>query len=99
MAQTKFNIEPANKLDKEATIKKAQEKDCRNFTFHIFAETNEILTLTGEFWEHPWAGKGKVGTLLCTGALRADGKTEIHIPIHFFRSKRLLEEDGPKIRN
>ena len=99
MAQTTFNnadIASINQIDKNAALKISLEKDSRAFTFHIQAETNEILTLTGDFWEHPWAGKGRVGTMLCTGAIRADGHTEILVPLHMFRTKILREEDGDK---
>ena len=97
MAQTKFDIISYNKIDNSTASRIALEKDSRVFSFHICAETNEILTLTGEFWERPWAGKGKVGTMLLTGALRADGQTEILVPIHFFRTKHLVEEAVIKI--
>ena len=99
MAQTKFNISdkpPINQIDKNAALRISLEKDSRAFSFHIPADTNEVLTLTGDFWEHPWAGKGRVGTMLCTGAIRADGHTEILVPLHMFRTKILREEGGDK---
>ena len=101
MAQTTFNIadiDPFNKIDKNAALKISLEKDSRAFSFHIQAETNEILTLTGDFWERPWAGKGRVGTMLCTGAIRSDGHTEILVPLHMFRTKILYEEGGNPYR-
>lgn len=96
MAKSELHFESKNKIDKDAALRISLEKDSKAFSFHLQAETNEILTLNGEFWEHPWAGNGKVGTMLCTGAIRADGNTEILVPLHMFKTKVLLEEGGNK---
>lgn len=34
--------------------------------------------------------------MLFTGAIRADGHTEILVPLHMFRTKQLREEGGDK---
>ena len=97
MAQTFFNSAPVtNKIDKDTALRIALEKDSKVFSFYLNAETNEILTLTGDIWERPWAGEGREGTMLCAGAIRADGHTEILVPLHMFRTKQLREEGGDK---
>ena len=96
MAQTEFKIESPIKIDEVTAKRIALEKDSKVFSFHLFAETNEILTLTGDIWEQPWAGKGRVDTMLFAGAIRSDEHTEILVPLHMFRTKQLIEEDGPK---
>ena len=96
MAQTTFKIEPPIKIDEVTAKRIALEKDSKTFSFNLPTETNEILTLTGDIWERPWAGNGRVGTMLCTGAIRTDGITEILVPLHMFRIKQLIEEGGPK---
>ena len=72
MAQTTFKIEPPIKIDEVTAKRIALEKDSKTFSFNLPTETNEILTLTGDIWERPWAGNGRVGTMLCTGAIRTD---------------------------
>lgn len=96
MAKSELHFESVKKIDNDAALRISLEKDSKAFSFHLQAETNEILTLNGEFWEHPWAGKGRVGTMLCAGAIHEDGHTEIHVPLHMFRTKVLLEEGGNK---
>jgi hypothetical protein len=97
MSQTKFELDTPKKIDEKTAKRIALEKDSKVFSFHVNAETNEILTLTGEIWEQPWAGKGRVGTMLFAGAIRSDEHTEILVPVHFFRTKILCEEGGNKI--
>lgn len=97
MSQTIINFGTPKKIDEKTAERIALEKDSKVFSFHVTAETNEVLTLTGEIWEQPWAGKGRVGTMLFVGALRSDEQTEIRVPVHFFRTKILHEEGGDKI--
>ena len=96
MSQTIFELDTPKKIDEKTAKRIALEKDSKVFSFHVNAETNEILTLTGEIWEQPWAGKGRVGTMLFAGAIRSDEHTEILVPLHMFRTKQLIEEEGPK---
>lgn len=101
MAQTKFVVSAPKKVDAQTALASAKEKDARNVNFHIAAETNAILTLTGDILEISWeSGEGKdkkTGTILSAAAKREDG-TELPtgVPFGFFRSKKLREEGGDK---
>ena len=60
MAQTKFVLSAPKKVSAESALASAKEKDARNINFHIAAETNAILTLTGDILEIAWeSGEGK----------------------------------------
>lgn len=101
MAQTTFELHTPKKVDAATALKSARSKDSRNVNFHIPADKDEILTLTGDILEIEWeSGQGKdkrEGTILAAAAKRADG-TELStgVPFGFFRSKKLREEDGDK---
>ena len=101
MAQTQFELQAPKKVSAADALKSARSKDSRNVNFHIPADKNEILTLTGDILEIAWTqGEGKdkkEGTILAAAAKRADG-TELKtgVPFGFFRTKKLREEDGDK---
>lgn len=101
MAQTQFVLQAPKKVDAATALASAKQKDARNVNFHIPANKDEILTLTGDILEIAWTqGEGKdkrEGTILAAAAKRADD-TELStgIPFGFFRTKKLREEDGDK---
>ena len=95
MAKSEFKLGNLNKITKEKASASAKAKDARNASFHIAADDNEILTLTGEFFEQSWTRGDNEGTMLLAGAKKADG-SEIKVPFGFFRTKKLLQDDGLK---
>ena len=95
MAKSEFKLGKLSKITKDKAAKSAQAKDARNATFHISAENDEILTLTGEYYEQEWTNKDSEGTMLLAAAKKADG-SEIKVAFGFFRTKKLLQEDGLK---
>lgn len=101
MAQTMFVLSAPKKVDATTALAAAKAKDSRSVNFHIPADKDEILTLTGEILEIEWeSGQGKdkrEGTILAAAAKRSDG-TELAtgVPFGFFRTKKLREEDGDK---
>lgn len=95
MAQSEFKLGSEKKISVKDALTSAQEKDKRNMTFHIQAETNEVLSLTGDFYEQSWTRGANSGTMLLAEAKKADGK-KIKIALGFFRTKELLEEGGIK---
>ena len=101
MAQTKFVVGAPKKVDAQTALASAKEKDARNVNFHIAADKDAILTLTGDILEISWtSGEGKdkrEGTILAADAKRADGSAlPTGVPFGFFRSKKLREENGDK---
>lgn len=101
MAQTMFVLSAPKKVDAGTALAAAKAKDSRNVNFHIPADKDEILTLTGDILEIAWTqGEGKdkrEGTILAADAKRADGTTlPTGVPFGFFRSKKLREENGDK---
>lgn len=101
MAQTQFVLSAPKKVDADTALASAKAKDSRNVNFHIPAEKDSILTLTGDILEIEWwQGEGKdkrEGTILAAAAKRADGsELPTGIPFGFFRSKKLREADGDK---
>lgn len=101
MAQTQFVLQAPKKVDAATALESAKQKDSRNVNFHIPAEKDSILTLTGDILEIAWtSGEGKdarKGTILAADAKRADGTTlPTGVPFGFFRSKKLREENGDK---
>lgn len=95
MAKSEFKLGNLNKITTANALKAAQSKDARNASFHIPADNDEILTLTGEFFEQGWSKGDNEGTMLLAGAKKADG-SEIKVAFGFFRTKKLLQEDGLK---
>lgn len=101
MAQTQFVLSAPKKVSAETALASAKAKDSRNVNFHIPADKDEILTLTGDILEIAWeSGQGKdkrEGTILAAAAKKADG-TELPtgVPFGFFRTKKLNEENGVK---
>jgi len=95
MAKSEFKLESAKKISVKDALTSAQEKDRRNMAFHIQAEANEILTLTGDFYEQSWTRGTTSGTMLLAEAEKANGE-KIKIALGFFRTKELLEEGGIK---
>lgn len=95
MAQSEFKLGSEKKISVKDALTSAQEKDKRNMAFHIQAETDEILTLTGDFYEQSWTRGATSGTMLLAEAKKAGGK-KIKIALGFFRTKELLEEGGIK---
>jgi hypothetical protein len=95
MAKSEFKLGKLSKITTANALKSASLKDARNATFHITADTDEILTLTGEFFEQEWSKGDNEGTMLLAGAKKADG-SEIKVAFGFFRTKKLLQEDGLK---
>ena len=101
MAQTQFVLSAPKKVSADDALKSARSKDSRNVNFHIPADRDEVLTLTGDILEIAWTqGEGKdkkEGTILAADVKRADG-TELKtgVPFGFFRTKKLREEDGDK---
>lgn len=96
MAKTEFKLGESKKITAANAKKSALAKDARNAQFHIPADNDEVLTLTGDFYEQSWTRGDNSGTMLLAGAMRADNKTEIQVPFGFFRTKELLEEGGIK---
>lgn len=101
MAQTKFVVGAPKKVDAQTALASAKEKDARNVNFHIAADKDAILTLTGDILEISWtSGEGKdkrEGTILSAAAKREDGsELPTGVPFGFFRSKKLREENGDK---
>lgn len=95
MAKSEFKLGKLNKITKKEASMSAKTKDARNASFHISADTDEILTLTGEFFEQGWSKGDSEGTMLLAGAKKADN-SEIKVAFGFFRTKKLLQEDGLK---
>lgn len=95
MAKSEFKLGKLSKITTANALKSAQSKDARNASFHIAADTDEILTLTGEFFEQGWSKGDSEGTMLLAGAKKADG-SEIKVAFGFFRTKKLLQDDGLK---
>jgi hypothetical protein len=95
MAKSEFKLGSLTKITKKEASTSAQAKDARNATFHIAADNDEILTLTGEFFEQSWTRGDNEGTMLLAGAKKADN-SEIKVAFGFFRTKKLLQEDGLK---
>ena len=96
MAKSEFKIAAqSTKITADAAKLSAQQKDARNAQFHVPANTDEIMTLTGEFFEKAWTRGDDNGTILLVGAAKSDKKT-IEIPFGFFRTKVLREENGDK---
>ena len=95
MAKSEFKLGSLNKITTVKALKAAQSKDARNASFHIPADNDEILTLTGEFFEQGWSKGDNEGTMLLAGAKKADS-SEIKVAFGFFRTKKLLQEDGLK---
>ena len=96
MAKSEFKIAvQSTKITTDAAKLSAQQKDARNAQFHVSANTDEIMTLTGEFFEKAWTRGDSAGTILLVGASKSDKKT-IEIPFGFFRTKVLREENGDK---
>ena len=99
MAQSKFTYGETKKITLEDAKKSAQERDAANANWHIPASRDEILTLSGDFYEKSWEFGTKdskdyrSGTILMVEAVKSDG-SKINIPISFFKEKRLREEDG-----
>lgn len=99
MAQSKFTYGETKKVTPADAKKSAQKRDEENANWHIPAAKDEVLTLTGDFYEKEWEydTKGskdyRSGTILMAEAEKADG-SKIKIPISFFKEKRLREEDG-----
>jgi hypothetical protein len=95
MAKSEFKLGKLSKITTANALKSAQSKDARNASFHIPADNDEILTLTGEFFEQDWSKGDNEGTMLLAGAKKADN-SEIKVAFGFFRTKKLLQEDGLK---
>lgn len=99
MAQSKFTYGETKKVTLADAKKSAQKRDEINANWHIPAAKDEILTLTGDFYEKEWEYGTKdskdyrSGTILMAEAAKSDG-SKINIPISFFKAKRLREEDG-----
>lgn len=101
MAKSSFKIVETKTISIDDAKKSAQEKDARTANFHISADTDEIITFTGNFLESVWERyeNGKVvsdGTMLLIECVRSDKKTIIKIPFGFLRTKELVQEDGIK---
>ena len=101
MAQTKFVLSAPKTVSAKDALASAKEKDARNVNFHIAADKDAVLTLTGDILEIAWKrGEGKdeqTGTILAADAKREDGTTlPTGVPFGFFRSKKLREENGDK---
>ena len=95
MAKSEFKLGNLNKITTANALKAAQSKDARNASFHIPADNDEELSLTGEFFEQSWTRGDNEGTMLLVGTKKADD-TEIKVPFGFFRTKKLLQDDGLK---
>lgn len=95
MAKSEFKLSEPKKVSKANALKDAQQKDARNASFHIPAETGAVLTLTGDFYSREWTRGTDSGTMLLAEAKPESGKA-IQIPFGFFRTKVLREEDGDK---
>lgn len=99
MAQSKFTYGETKKVTPADAKKNAAARDAANSNWHIPALKDEVLTLTGDFYEKAWEFGTKdskdyrSGTILMAEAAKADG-SKINIPISFFKEKRLREEDG-----
>jgi len=99
MAQSKFTYGETKKVTLADAKTSAQKRDAANANWHIPAAKDEVLTLTGDFYEKEWEYGTKdskdyrSGTILMTEAEKSDG-SKINIPLSFFKEKRLREEDG-----
>ena len=92
MAKSEFKLGDVRKLTNEKAVEAAKVKDARNANFHIPAEKDAILTLTGEIYEQDWTRGTDSGTMLLAGVKELVSP----IPFGFFRTKKLLQEDGLK---
>lgn len=104
MAQTTFVVSAPKKVDAQTALASAKNKDARNVNFHIAADKDAVLTLTGDILEMEWSsGEGKdkrTGTILAADAKREDGTSlPSGVPFGFFRTKKLVEESGTKVFN
>lgn len=100
MAKSTFIVKEAKPISLDNALQSAKEKDARTANFHVPAETGEILTFTGDFYESVWEREenGKKtgdGTMLLIECERSNGE-KIKIPFGFLRTKQLLQEDGLK---
>ena len=60
MAQTQFVLSAPKKVSAKDALASAKQKDARNVNFHIAADKDAILTLTGDILEISWeSGEGK----------------------------------------
>lgn len=101
MAKAKFDFGTPKKVTKDAAKTRAEENDAKNGNFDIPAETGEVLTLTGEFFESEWTRKeeGKAdqtGFTLLAGAV-GERNQKVQIPFGLFKSVRRLASGGEEI--
>ena len=101
MAKATFSFAESQKVTKAKAEETAKTNDAKSGNFDIPAETGEMLTLTGEFFESVWTRKeeGKAdqtGTTLLAGAV-GEHNQKIEIPFGLFKSVRRLASGGEEI--
>lgn len=101
MAKATFKFSEPKKLTKTDANKRATENDAKSSNFDINAETDEILTLTGDIYESEWVrteeGKeDRTGFTLLAEAKGEHGQT-VKIPFGLFKSVRRLASGGEEI--
>lgn len=101
MAKATFKFAESQKVTKAKAEETAKTNDAKSGNFDIPAETGEVLTLTGEFFESVWTrseeGKpDKTGTTILAGAKGEKGQ-KIEIPFGLFKSVRRLASGGEEI--
>lgn len=98
MAKATFTFSAPQKVTKEKAEQTAKTNDSKTSNFDINAETDEVLTLTGEIFESVWvrSEEGKqdqTGTTLLAGAKGANGQN-VQIPFGLFKTANRLASGG-----
>ena len=101
MAKAKFTFSEPKKLTKTDAEKRAAENDAKSSNFDVNAETDEVLTLTGDTYESEWTRteEGKADQTGFTLLAEAVGEhnQKVQIPFGLFKSVRRLASGGEEI--
>lgn len=98
MAKSSFSFTAPQKVAKAKAEETAKSNDAARGNFDLNAETGEILTLTGNFFESVWTrteeGKDdRTGTTLMAEAT-GESKQTVLIPFGLFKSANKLASGG-----
>ena len=101
MAKATFSFSEPKKLTNADAEKRAAENDAKSSNFDINAETDEVLTLTGNTYESKWtrSEEGKpdqTGFTLLAEAI-GEHNQKVQIPFGLFKSVRRLASGGEEI--
>jgi hypothetical protein len=98
MAKATFTFSAPQKVTKEKAEQTAKTNDSKTSNFDINAETDEVLTLTGEIFEVTWTRseegkKDRTGVNLMAGAKGEHNQT-VYISFGLFKSDNRLASGG-----